>query len=86
MSKKNDAFGMLFTRSEIKEILEALTNDQSKMSDIISKHTKIKGTDLAYWFIKGETITPEKAVVLGIVSDIRSVPTFTDTSVVAIIA
>jgi ATP-dependent Clp protease protease subunit len=62
---------------QLYELAESLKNDQEKMSDIISQHTSISATDLSKWFIKGETITPERASDLGIITEIKdfTIPT-----------
>jgi ATP-dependent Clp protease, protease subunit len=70
------------TQWQLIETINALSNDQNKMAEIILKNTKIEKNELTSWFLKGETITPERAVSLGIVTEVRPVPTFTDSSIV----
>jgi len=69
---------------QLSELLDALINDQNKMAEIISKNTNIEKEDLNRWFLRGETIKPDRAVSLGIISEVRPVPAFTDCSIITI--
>ena len=60
-----------FNTWQLYEFAQSLKDDQDKMSNIISRFTSITPDTLNKWFVKGETITPAKAIELGIISEIR---------------
>ena len=73
-----------FTTYQLYELAESLKNDRETMSNIICKQTSITTESLAKWFVKGETVSPDQALKLGIISEIRSLEIPADSSIITV--